>query len=96
MPSPEMPRCSSAHQAIGLLSSLAALRPDHPSLRERGMICVAEELMRIPQLAVDLGISDEQFTEAVVRKQAKYQRSEIDAGAGAAGDDAVSSGEPPF
>ena len=83
------------HQLIGLLSSLTGLRPDHPSLREHGMVCVAEELMRIPQLAVDLGISDEQFTEAVVRKQAKYQRSEVDAGAGAVDQDGLCS-EPPF
>lgn len=79
-------------QLLGLMSSLVALRNQSGMIEDVGMYTIAQELPMLLNLSHSIGYSDEQFSEAVHKKIAKYRRSGFSAGA--AGDDSVSSDVP--
>lgn len=79
-------------QVFGLMSSLTALRNQRGVPDELGMFSIVDEFPQLMNLAHELGISDESYTDAVIQKLGKQRRSGFSAGADA--DDAVSSDVP--
>lgn len=61
-------------QAVGYLASLAALRLGDKILEEAGITDIVSQFPHLMRSIAARGISDEQFTEKVKRKIAKYRR----------------------